>query len=105
MKWNLLKKSHHYNQNRNLNKLINDLELEKIISQIRRAEVNKNKLLENIYKEYESYLKVVRDLIFTSVEKTIYAFYSDFSINDNNCFSFNSFLVETLNSFCKYSLP
>ena len=84
MKWNLLKKSHHYNQNRNLNKLINDLELEKIIFQIRRAEVNKNKLLENIYKEYESYLKVVRDLIFTSVEKTIYAFYSDFSINDNN---------------------
>ena len=84
MKWNLLKKLHHYNQNKNLNKLINDLELEKIISQIRRAEVNKNKLLENIYKEYESYLKVVRDLIFTSVEKTIYAFYSDFSINDNN---------------------
>ena len=84
MKWNLLKKSHHYNQNRNLNKLINDLELEKIIFQIRRAEVNKNKLLENIYREYESYLKVVRDLIFTSVEKTIYAFYSDFSINDNN---------------------
>ena len=84
MKWNLPKKSHHYNQNKNLNKLINDLELEKIISQIGRAEVNKNKLLENIYKEYESYLKVVRDLIFTSVEKTIYAFYSDFSINDNN---------------------
>ena len=84
MKWNLLKKLHHYNQNKNLNKLINDLELEKIISQIRRAEVNKNKLLENIYREYESYLKVVRDLIFTSVEKTIYAFYSDFSINDNN---------------------
>ncbi len=83
MKWTLLTKSHHYNQNKKLNKLINDLELEKINSQIRRAEVNKNKLLKNIYKEYESYLKVVRDLIFTSVEKTIYGFYSDFLINDN----------------------
>ena len=69
MKWTLLKKLHHYNQNKNLNKLINDLELEKISAQIRRAEVNKNKLLNNIYNEYESYLKVVRDLIFTSVEK------------------------------------
>ena len=83
MKWTLLTKSHHYNQNKNLNKLINDLEVEKISSQILRAEVNKNKLIKNIYKEYESYLKVVRDLIFTSVEKTIYRFYSDFSINDN----------------------
>ena len=52
-----------------MNKLINDLELEKISSQIRRAEVNKSKLLKDIYKEYESYLKVVRELIFTSVEK------------------------------------
>ena len=77
MKWTLLTKSHHYNQNKNLNKLINDLELEKISSQIRRAEVNKSKLLKDIYKEYESYLKVVRDLISTSVEKTIYGFYSN----------------------------
>jgi|GEM_PF-1053726 len=83
MKWTLLTKSHHYNQNKNLNKLINDLEVEKISSQILRAKVNKNQLLKNIYKEYESYLKVVRDLIFTSVEKTIVRFYSDLSINDN----------------------
>jgi len=62
--------------------LINYLELEEISSQLSRAEVNKNKLLKNIYKEYESYLKLVRELIFTSVEKTIYPFYSDFSIND-----------------------
>ena len=82
MKWTLLTKSHHYNQNKNLNKLINDLELEKINSQIRLAEVNKNKLKNKIYKEYESYLKVVRDLILTSVEKTIYGFCSDFLIND-----------------------
>ena len=62
--------------------MINDLELEEISSQLSRAEVNKNKLLKNIYKEYESYLKLVRELIFTSVEKTIYRFFSDFSRND-----------------------
>ena len=62
--------------------MINDLELEEIISQLSRAEVNKNKLIKNIYKEYESYLKLVRELIFTSVEKTIYRFISDFSRND-----------------------
>ncbi len=50
--------------------MINDLELEEISSQLSRAEVNKNKLIKNIYKEYESYLKLVRELIFTSVEKT-----------------------------------
>ena len=62
--------------------MINDLELEEISSQLSRAEVNKNKLIKNIYKEYESYLKLVRELIFTSVEKTIYRFISDFSRND-----------------------
>ncbi len=62
--------------------MINDLELEEINSQLSRAEVNKNKLINNIYKEYESYLKLVRELIFTSVEKTIDRFISDFSRND-----------------------
>lgn len=62
--------------------MINDLELEEISSQLSRAEINKNKLIKNIYKEYESYLKLVRELIFTSVEKTIYRFISDFSRND-----------------------
>ena len=63
--------------------MINDLELEEISSQLSRAEVNKNKLIKNIYKEYESYLKLVRELIFTSVEKTVYGFISDFVRNDN----------------------
>ena len=82
MKWTLRKKLHHYNQNKNLNKLINDLELEEIRSQLHRAEVNKNKILKTIYKEYESYLKLVRDLIFTSVENTIYRFCSQYIINN-----------------------
>ena len=62
--------------------MINDLELEEISSQLSRAEVNKNKLIKNIYKEYESYLKLVRDLIFTSVENSIYSFCSEFVINN-----------------------
>ena len=66
--------------------MINDLELEEISSQLSLAEVNKNKLIKNIYKEYESYLKLVRELIFTSVEKTIYRFISDFSRNEESAF-------------------
>ncbi len=83
MKLTSLTKLHHYNQIKNLNKLINNLEREEIRTQLLRAEVHKNRLVKNIYKEYESYLKTVRDLIFTSVLKTIYRFCTTFSINDN----------------------
>ena len=64
---------------KNLN---NWTELEKIKSQLERADIQKKSLIRNIYKEYESYLKLVRDLIFSSVENTIYRFCSEFLINN-----------------------
>ena len=82
IKWTLLTKLHHYNQTNNLDNFINDLELEEINSQLRLAEVQKNKLLKNIHKEFEYYLKLVRNLIFNSVEKGVYCLCSDLSITD-----------------------
>ena len=44
-------------------------EIDKINSQLQRAEIHKSKIISNIYREYELYLKHVRDLLYISVEK------------------------------------
>ncbi len=90
-----------------MKKFLNDVELEEIRSQLFLAEVNKNKLLKIIYKEYESYLKLVRELIFTSVEKTIYRIYSDFSINDKtiNTKEFSKRLENKISCLINSQLP
>ncbi len=62
-----------------MNKLIKDLELDEINSQLRRAELQRNKLIIDIYKQYESYLKSVRDLLIASVEKGIYILFTEVS--------------------------
>ena len=53
------------------------LEIETIQSQLKRADLQKKKLIENIYKEYFLYLEIVRDSLLTSVEKGINVFCSD----------------------------
>ena len=73
------RKSHHYNQAENLNNLINGLEIDQINYQIERAVVHRNKLIKNIYNEYEYYLKLVRDILFVSVQKGVQAIYYDSS--------------------------
>ena len=55
----------------------------KIYSQLERADIQKRKLIRNIYREYELYLDIVRDLLYISVEKGINDIYSYLSINDN----------------------
>ena len=55
----------------------------KINSQLRRADIQKRILIRNIYREYEFYLNLVRDLIYVSVEKGINEIYSHQLINDN----------------------
>ena len=52
-----------------MNNSNNCAEIDKINSQLQRAEINKKRLISNIYREYEFYLKLVRDLLYISVEK------------------------------------
>ena len=47
--------------------------------QLKRAEIQKNILIKNIYKEYEAYFKIVRKSILTSAEKGIVGIYTDTS--------------------------
>jgi len=66
-----------------LNNIKNYLYIDKINSQLERADIQKNSLTRNIYKEYELYLNLVRDLLFISVEKGLNQIYSYPTINDN----------------------
>jgi len=74
-----------------LNNFNNYIDTEKINSQLERADNQKKILTKNIYREYELYLNLVRDLLFISVEKGINQVYSYPTNNDN-------FLNE--NEFC-----
>jgi len=66
-----------------LNNFNNYIDIDKINSQLERADIQKRILTRNIYREYEIYLNVVRDLLFISVEKGINQIYSYPTINDN----------------------
>ena len=52
-----------------MNNFNNYIDIDKINSQLDRAEIQKRILTRNIYREYELYLNLVRDLLFISVEK------------------------------------
>jgi len=66
-----------------LNNFNNYTDVDKINSQLEKADIRKRILTRNIYKEYELYLNLVRDLLFISVEKGLNQFYSYPTINDN----------------------
>ena len=66
-----------------MNNFINCVEIEKINNQLERAEKQKNKLICNIYKEYELYLSFIRNLLCISVEKGINELRSYPSIKDD----------------------
>ena len=94
IRWTLLKRSHQCKQTSHLNDLNNFnnyIDIDKINSQLKRADIQKKILTRNIYREYELYLNLVRDLLFISVEKGLNQIYSYPKINDN-------FLNE--NEFC-----
>jgi len=63
--------------------LNNYIDIDKINSQLERADIQKRILTRNIYREYELYLNLVRDLLFISVEKGLNQIYSYPKINDN----------------------
>ncbi len=66
-----------------MNYFNNFAEIDKINSQLERAEIQKRILTKNIYREYELYLNLVRELLFISVEKGLNQIYSYPTINDN----------------------
>ncbi len=66
-----------------LNNFNNYIDINKINAQLERAEVQKRILTINIYREYELYLNLVRDLLFISIEKGLNQIYRYPTINDN----------------------
>ena len=66
-----------------LNNFNNYIDTDKINSQLERAYIQKRILTRNIYREYELYLNLVRDLLFISVEKGLNQIYYYPTINDN----------------------
>ena len=66
-----------------MNNFNNYIDIDKINSQLERADIQKKILTRNIYREYELYLNLVRDLLFISVEKGLNQIYSYPTINDN----------------------
>jgi len=61
----------------------NYIGIDKINSQLERADIQKRLLTINIYREYELYLNLVRDLLLISVQKGLNQIYSYPKINDN----------------------
>jgi len=66
-----------------LNNFKNYVDNDKINSQLERADIQKRILTKSIYREYEVYLNLVRDLLLISVEKGLNQIYSYPTFNDN----------------------
>ena len=66
-----------------MNNFNNYLDIDKINSQLERADKQKKLLIRNIYREYELYLNLIRDLLYISVEKGLNQINNYFTINDN----------------------
>ncbi|MCR8535685.1 adenylate cyclase [Prochlorococcus marinus] len=66
-----------------MNNFNNYKDIDKIDSQLEKAEIKKRILTRNIHREYELYLNLVRDLLFISVEKGLNQIYSNPTINDH----------------------
>ncbi len=66
-----------------MNNFNNYIDTDKINSQLERAEIQKRIFTRNIYREYELYLNLLRDLLLVSVKKGLNQIYSYPTINDN----------------------
>ena len=74
-----------------MNNFNNYEDIDKVNSQLERADIQKRILIKNIYREYELYLNLVRNLIYISVEKGLNNIYGYLSI-DMNFLNENDFL-------------
>ena len=66
-----------------MNNFNNHLEIDKINSQLEKADIKKSTLMRNIYREYEFYLKLVRDILYVSVEKGLDELFNNLEIKHN----------------------
>ena len=75
--------------------------------QLKRAEIQKNILIKNIYKEYEAYFDIVRKSMLISAKKGIAGIYSNFSISDKALHSneLNIFLNKNISLLINSKLP
>jgi len=90
-----------------LNNINNYIDIDKINAQLGKADIQKRILTRNIYREYEFYLNLVRDLLFISVEKGLNQIYSYPTINDNflNEYEFYSFFEKKISKLVFTNLP
>ena len=90
-----------------MNNFNNCVDKENINSQLKRADLEKNRLIRNIYKEYELYLQILRDLLFLSVEKGLDELSSYQSIKDNflNSNEFYCLFEEKISKLIYKNLP
>ena len=90
-----------------MNNSIKGRNLEEVTIQLKRAEIQKNKLVKDIYKEYEAYFKIVRKSILPSVEKGIVGIYSNFSMSNKPLHSreLKIFLNKNISFFINSKLP
>jgi len=90
-----------------LNNFNNHIDIDKINSQLERADIQKKILTRNIYREYELYLNFVRDLLYISVEKGLNHIYSYPTINDNflNENEFYSLIEKKISKLLFTNLP
>ena len=61
----------------------NYVDIDEIKSQLEKAAIKKRRLISNIYREYELYLTLVRNLLCISVEKGLCELFNDSSLNFN----------------------
>ena len=81
--------------------------LKEVEIQLKRADVQKNILIKNIYREYEIYLNIVRKSILPSAEKGIFGIYSDlFMSNESlNKTELINFLNQNISLLINSKLP
>ena len=84
-----------------------DKNLEEANAQLKRSEAKKNQLINNIYREYESYLQIVRNSIFLSVEKGIYGLCYEFKKDDKaiNSLSVSEFIKKNISLLINSQIP
>ena len=106
----MLKRLHQCRQTSHLNDLNyfnNYIDIDKINSQLDRADIQKRILTRNIHREYEHYLNLIRDLLFISVEKGLNQIYSYPRINGNvpNEYEFFSLFEKKISKLIFKNLP
>ncbi len=90
-----------------MNNFNNYEHIDKINSQLERAEVQKSRLIHNIYREYELYLNLLRGILYISVEKGLNELFSYLSIKDNflNANEFSCLFEKKISKLIYTNLP